>query len=45
MQKAKVCDEMINFEKPDLVLEKVQQPYSFSLPDNLIVPDFESSLE
>ena len=44
MQKARVCDEMINFEKSDPALEKLQQPYSYSLPDNQIVPDFESSL-
>ena len=44
MQKAKVCDEMINFEKPDPNLEKTQQPYSYALPDNEIVPQFENNL-
>lgn len=44
MQKSKVCDEMINFEKQDPQFEKEQYPFSYGLPESSVLPDFESSL-
>ena len=40
MQKSKVCDEMINFEKQDPIQEKDQQPYSYALPNSTVIHEF-----
>ncbi len=44
MQKAKSCDEMLQFEKPDPQADKTWLPYAYTLPNMSILMDFEDSL-
>lgn len=44
MQKAKSCNEMLQFEKPDPKADKKWPVFAFCQPDLAIVNDFKNSL-
>jgi len=44
MQKAKSCDEMLQFEKSDPNADKSWPAYAYTLPNLAIVIEFEESL-